>query len=230
MSTRVFFRFRTIVHPSSYNYEPNTNPTQVSPAMSFARSSSPPPPMPSPQLVPTSLPSPPPLSARSFRTHSLHHSSPPSPSSSITQKTISACRSHDRLDRRAKAGLFGDDDDFGTGKPFPYRRLTSLSPSSPRSLKRILAHPSPRCRSPPPSPAVASPPPPVPPIPSCLLASTDKKSVLQPLTQSTALQGVFDAPEHTPHCSRSRCESTPNAMTCMQFFAIHNSSRRDCRD
>lgn len=192
--------------------------------MAFARSSSPPPPMPSPQLVPTSLPSPPPLSVRSFRTYSLHHSSPPSPSSSIgdslAPKTIPACRSHDRLDRRAKAGLFGDDDDFGTGKPFPYRRLTSTHPSSPRTLKRILGHPSPRCRSPPPSPAAASPPPPVPPIPSCLLASTDKKSVLQPLKQSTAHQGVSD--------SRNRCESTPSAMTCMQFFAIHN--RRDCKD
>ena len=186
--------------------------------MSCARPTSPPPPMPSPQLVPTSLPSPPPLSVRSSRTH---YSSPPSPSSSIGDPLIQKTRSHDLLGYRAKAGLFGDDDDFGTGKASP-RRLTS----SPGSLKRIVCHPSPRCRSPPPTPVVASPPPPVPPIPSFMLSPTDKKSVLQPLKRSS----VHRTPEHTSHCSRKRCDSTPNAMTCMQFFAMHNSSRRDCKD
>ncbi|KAL4076093.1 hypothetical protein V8B97DRAFT_1924296 [Scleroderma yunnanense] len=210
--------------------------------MSFVRSSSPPPPLPSPQLIPASLPSPPPLSKRSSKTHLSQHSSPPSPFSpigdSLIPKTITSFRSHERLDRRAKAGLFGDDDDFGTCRSSPYRRLVAIHPSSPRTLKRIQGNPSLRCRSPPPSPAVASPPPPVPPIPSFMLAPTDKKSVLQPVSKrSTAHQAIFDryidhhhTPEHTPDCSRKRCESTPNAMTCMQFFAIHNSSRRDCKD
>lgn len=204
--------------------------------MSFIRSTSPPPPLPSPQLVPAALPSPPPLSKKSSRTRLAQQYSPPVHPSLIGDplipKTLVSSRSYDRLDRRARASLFGDDDDFGTGKPSLHRRLPT------RTSKHISDHPSsPRCRSPPPSTAVALPPPPVPPIPTkFMLAPTDKKSVLQPpQKQSPVHQALHDrcarhrVDERFSHSSREYCESAPNAITCMQFFSMHNNvPRRDC--
>jgi hypothetical protein len=217
--------------------------------MSFlhrSRSGSPPPPMPSPQLVPTPLPSPPPFTkkhSKSRVTPSLQNSPPIPPSligSPLLRKTLNSARSHDRLDCKAKAGLFGDDDEFGARRSRENRRCqstTSLSSaySSPRSLKRTLAHITSRCRSPPPSPAIVSPPPPVPPIPAFMLAPTDKRSTLQPSPKrSTANHAaIFDLyldhpTEDTSLATRQRCDSQPGgALTCMQFFAMHNSPRHE---
>ncbi|KAH7887639.1 hypothetical protein F5I97DRAFT_1861769 [Phlebopus sp. FC_14] len=197
--------------------------------MSFPRSPSPPPPMPSPQFLPTPLPSPPPLTTKPSVSRLTMHPqrSPPIPptliGSPLLQKTLNSARSHDRLDHRAKARLFGDDDDFGTRKQSENRRC---SLASPRHTKRVVA----RCRSPPPSPAIASPPPPVPPIPAFMLAPTDKKSVLRAAPTHPSRPVTGTRPEHPHHTSRRRCPSTPqpgHAITCMQFFAMHNPSRRD---
>ncbi|KAI6105812.1 hypothetical protein F5141DRAFT_150868 [Pisolithus sp. B1] len=199
--------------------------------MSFLRSNSPPPPLPSPQLVPIALPSPPPLSKKSSRTRLAQQHSPIHAAfigDSLVPKTLVSSRSYDCLDRRARASLFGDDDDFGTGKPSLHRRLPT------RTSKHITDHPSPRCRSPPPSTTVVSPPPPVPPIPTFMLAPTDKKSVLQPVhKQSIAHQAVYDRytrhriDERLPHSSRKYCEPAPNPITCMRPFSMHHP-RRDC--
>lgn len=212
--------------------------------MSFirARSQSPPPPMPSPQLVPTPLPSPPPIHRNSRLT--VPNNSPPIPprliGSPLLKNTLNASRSHDRLDRKAKEGLFGEDDDFGARKRALGRRSNSsitslpiLSPSPTRTSRRGFGQSSTRCRSPPPSPSISSPPPPVPPIPAFMLAPTDKKSVVRSIPNQRATapahHALFDL---SPSLSRARCESTPQspgAMTCMQFFTIHNTPRRDCR-
>ncbi|KAI6034369.1 hypothetical protein BKA83DRAFT_4189015 [Pisolithus microcarpus] len=196
--------------------------------MSFLRSNSPPPPLPSPQLVPTALPSPPPLSKKTSRSRLAQQHSPPIHTDSLDPKTLVSARSCDGLDRRARASLFGDDDDFGTGKPSLHRRLPT------RTSKHTTDHTSPRCRSPPPSTTVVSPPPPVPPIPTSMLAPTDKKSVLQPAhKQSSPHQAVYDRyarhriDERLSHSSRKYCEPAPNAITCMRPFSMHNP-RRHC--
>ncbi|KAG1731166.1 hypothetical protein EDD22DRAFT_928312 [Suillus occidentalis] len=195
--------------------------------MSFARrSQSPPPPMPSPELLPTPLPSPPPI-----------HRSSRLDRSPLLQNTLNASRSYDRLDRKAKEGLFGEDDDFGARKRALGRRsnssISSLPISPSRSTRRNLGQSSARFRSPPPSPSIASPPPPVPPIPAFMLTPTDKKSVVRALPTKRATapahHAIFDL---TPSLSRTRCKSSPQApgaMTCMQFFTMHNAPRRDCR-
>ncbi|KAG2042313.1 hypothetical protein BDR03DRAFT_945025 [Suillus americanus] len=210
--------------------------------MSFVarRSQSPPPPMPSPELVPTPLPSPPPIHRNSRLTVPANNSPPIPPrliGSPLLQNTLNASRSHDRLNRKAKEGLFGEDDEFGARKRALGKRSNSslsslpiLSPSPTRITRRGL---STRYRSPPPSPSIASPPPPVPPIPAFMLTSTDKKSVVQSIPNKRATapaqHALFDL---SPSLSRARCKSTPQtpgAMTCMQFFTMHNAPRRDCR-
>ncbi|KAF9226581.1 hypothetical protein BS17DRAFT_764805 [Gyrodon lividus] len=204
--------------------------------------------MPSPQLIPTPLPSPPPFTKKLSKSRvtlppSHHPRVPPSLiGSPLLKKTLNYSQSHERLDRKAKAGLFGDDDEFGARKSRENRRClstTSLSSaySSPRSLKRTLGQFPSRCRSPPPSPAIVSPPPPVPPIPVFMLAPTDKRSILQPSPKrSTASHAAIfdlyvDHPTHgTCPATRKRCESQPGgALTCMQFFAMHNSTRHECK-
>ncbi|KAG1866496.1 hypothetical protein DFJ58DRAFT_769437 [Suillus subalutaceus] len=213
--------------------------------MSFVtRRSQSPPPMPSPELVPTPLPSPPPILHRSSRLTVPANNSPPIPprliGSPLLQNTLNASRSHDRLNRKAKEGLFGEDDEFGARKRALGKRSNSsisslpiLSTSPTRIARRALGQSSTRYRSPPPSPTIASPPPPVPPIPAFMLTPTDKKSVVQSLPSKRATapaqHALFDLP---PSLSRPRCESTPQtpgAMTCMQFFTMHNTPRRDCR-
>ncbi|KAG1755574.1 hypothetical protein EDB19DRAFT_1662033, partial [Suillus lakei] len=187
-------------------------------------------------LVPTPLPSPPSI----HRNSRLTVPSPPIPprliGSPLLQKTLNASRSHDRLDRKAKEGLFGKDDDFGARKPthqYHHSLFFQILPSPTRTTRRNLSQSSTRYRSPPPSPAIASPPPPVPPIPAFMLTPTDKKSVVRSIPNKRAT-----APAHhtlfdlSPSLSRARCESTPQApgaMTCMQFFTMHNTPRRDCR-
>ncbi|KAG1833384.1 hypothetical protein EV424DRAFT_1365118 [Suillus variegatus] len=210
--------------------------------MSFSRrSQSPPPPMPSPELVPTPLPSPPPIHRISRLTIPANNSPPIPPrliGSPLLQNTLNASRSYDRLDRKAKEGLFGEDDDFGARKRALGRRsnssisslpISSNSPSPTRTTRRSFGHSSTRYRSPPPSPTIASPPPPVPPIPAFMLSPTDKRSIVRSIPDKRAT-----APAHLPvfDLSRSRCESSPQtagAVTCMQFFTMHNTPRRDCR-
>jgi hypothetical protein len=207
--------------------------------MSFRRCESPPPPMPSPLLVPTPLPSPPPFAPKIHKsriTQSAQNS--PRIGPPFLKKTLNSSQSHDRLDHKAKAGLFGDDDEFGARKSRENRRCpstTSVSSaySSPRSLKRSLGNIPLRCRSPPPNAAIASPPPPVPPIPAFMLAPTDKRSTLQPSPKrsSASHTAIFDlymghARKETSSTTRKRRESEHgNALTCMQFFTMHNSRR-----
>ncbi|KAH7929423.1 hypothetical protein BV22DRAFT_1029475 [Leucogyrophana mollusca] len=198
--------------------------------------------MPSPQLVPTPLPSPPSFTrkqSRSRLTVPAQHSPPIPPSligSPLLQKTLSASRSHERLDRKAKAGLFGDDDEFGARRSHSGRRRISVSSSPPRSesLKRSSAQTPPRYRSPPP-PAMTSPPPPVPPIPAFMLTPTDRRSVLQPIPKrASSHHTIFDLyMDHSANEEflRRRCPSTQSggAVTCMQFFTMHNPPQRGCR-
>ncbi|KAH7914234.1 hypothetical protein BJ138DRAFT_1057568 [Hygrophoropsis aurantiaca] len=212
--------------------------------MSFVRPASPPPPMPSPQLIPTPLPSPPSFTrkpSRSRLTVPAQHSPPIPPSligSPLLRKTLNGSRSHERLDRKAKAGLFGDDDEFGTRKShLAGKRRTSASASPPRPehvTKRSSAQTPPRYRSPPPSPAAASPPPPVPPIPAFMLTPTDKKSVLQPSPKRssphhTIFDLYMDRSDDELSRSHSLAKQSSNAVTCMQFFTMHNPPQRGCR-
>ena len=234
----------------SYVLQP-VSPRSLISNMSFVRSQSPPPPMPSPQLVPTPLPSPPPFHRKippSRLTIPTNHPPPIPPrliGSPLLQKTLTPSRSYDRLDRRAKQGLFGEDDEFGARRRALGRRSNSsisslpiLSPST-RTTRRSPTQSS-RCRSPPPSPLIPSPPPPVPPIPAFMITPTDNKVSLQSLPKratAPAHHPVFDlyidrTLMKDPSLSKSRSGSTshaPSAMTCMQFFAVHNTPRKDCR-
>ncbi|KAF9247324.1 hypothetical protein BU15DRAFT_84841 [Melanogaster broomeanus] len=192
--------------------------------------------MPSPQLLPTPLPSPPPFTTNSRSRITRRSQNPPLVAPPLLKKTLNSSQSYDRLDRRAKAGLFGDDDEFGARKSRENRRYpstTSLSSaySSPRSLKRSLGNTQSRCRSPPPSPAIASPPPPVPPIPAFMLSPTDKRSILQPSPKRSSVShaAIFDlyldhTTEETSPATRKRREpKRGNALTCMQFFDMRSS-------
>ncbi|KAH9077323.1 hypothetical protein EDB83DRAFT_2349427, partial [Lactarius deliciosus] len=143
------------------------------------RSFSPPPRMPSPQLLPTPLPSPP-LHHQQSRTrlNAPSQSKPPSPlfkpaatSSSpiIPQRKLHAPRAllHPPLD----INLWLDGDDFGTRRARS-RRPAPISTTHPR--------PRSRPRSPPPSPGRPGTPPPVPPIPTQFLGASPEKPVLTP--------------------------------------------------
>lgn len=150
--------------------------------MSFcSRSSSPPPPMPSPQLVPTSLPSPPPLSTKSSRSCLSLSPRVPIPNRQSGSHT------------HVRRTLFGYDDDFGTrtrNAPHPHR------PS--------------RCRSPPPSPPTASAVPPVPPIPSYVLSPADTRFLLaekRPIEQRRTVDACSRGEDPSGARPRKDCKS-----------------------
>ena len=208
------------------------------------RSLSPPPRMPSPQLLPTPLPSPP-LHHQQSRTrlNALSQSKPPSPlfkpaatpsSSSLLQRKLHAPRAlpHPPLD----INLWLDGDDFGarrersvsppTRYPTPptgsvhhnhKRRPAPISTTHPRSRSRP--------RSPPPSPGRPGTPPPVPPIPTQFLGASPEKPVLTPrssnhLTPVTRIPNLPPPQSHSPFLRKSK---SSDAMTCIRLLTLHDN-------
>jgi hypothetical protein len=215
--------------------------------MAYNRPLSPPPPLPSPQLLPTSLPSPPTptLHSKSSRRRLRLQSQPASPpipprliGSPLLEKPSNTRRSHDRIDDQAKAALWVDGDEFGSTRSEEEQKSArsiapplSLPPSK-RARRVIPIHTS--YISPPPSPQLCSPAPPVPPIPAFALSASDKKPVLHtPPPLPTWPSKII--PEFTPTCAertamrRNRGLSAPQGrpgMTCTQFMAMHTPPRR----
>jgi len=197
---------------------------------------SPPPRMPSPQLLPTPLPSPP-LHHQQSRPRLNTSSSQPKPPSPLGQPVAPSLPIRPQPNLHAPRAqppppldmsLWLDGDDFGA------RRARSYSPPSPcpppegttqhdhrrRPTPISTAHPRSRSRprSPPPSPGRPLTPPPVPPIPTHLLGASPVKPVLlQP--RSTYLTPTDHRPnlpsQSHPHLLR-KARST-NAMTCISF-------------
>ncbi len=210
---------------------------------SRSRSCSPPPRLPSPQLLPTPLPSPP-LHHQQSRTrlNTPTQSKPPSPlfkpaasSSSpvIPQRKLHAPRAlpHPPLD----INLWLDGDDFGA------RRERSVSPSTryptppagsvnhnnkrqPAPISTTHARSRSRPRSPPPSPGRPGTPPPVPPIPTHFLGASPEKPVLEPrssnhLSPVTRIPNLPPPQSHSPLLRKSR---SSNAMTCIRLLTLHD--------
>lgn len=202
---------------------------------------SPPPRMPSPQLLPTPLPSPPLHRQQSRpRLNPSSQSKPPSPlggpvisgSPIIPQRNLHAPRAQPPppLDMN----LWLDGDDFGARRarsnspPSTYppperpaqhdhkRRLAPISTLHPRSRTRP--------RSPPPSPDRPSTPPPVPAIPTHFLGSTPVESVLQPRSTNrlAPLGHIPDLPSSQPHEPLLRKSRSTNAMACINFLAVQD--------
>lgn len=205
----------------------------------YPRCISPPPRIPSPQLLPTPLPSPP-LHHQQLRPR-LNVSSqikPPSPltistpsgSPVISQPNLHAPRAQPPppLDMN----LWLDGDDFGA------RRARSQSPPSPCSTpersaqydsKRrpnpvSIAHSRsrPRPRSPPPSPGRPATPPPVPPIPTQFLGVNPGKPVLQPRSTNhlTTVSRIPNLPPPRSHQPLLRKSRSTSAMTCIRFLTL----------
>lgn len=217
----------------------------------YSRSLSPPPPLPSPQLLPTSLPSPPTFPGSRLprrRLHILSQPSSPAPipprliGSPLLNKTLNISRSFERINEEAKATLWVDGDEFGSNRPESERmkdkeqyKLLS-SPSFPS--KRASRRPSPvhiPYHSPPPSPTITSPPPPVPPIPAFLLSAYHKKPVLHtPPSLPTWPAKIVPVPCHPERHTlrRKRGLSAPHhhgraaGLTCSQFMTMRNEPRR----
>ena len=204
------------------------------------RSLSPPPRLPSPQLLPKPLPSPP-LHHQQLRPRLNASSSQPKPPSPLGQPVApgSPIRHQPNLHApRAQPpppldmSLWLDGDDFGA------RRARSYSPPSPcpppegetyhdhrRRLTPIpTTHPRSRTRprSPPPSPGRPVTPPPVPPIPTQFLGVSPRKQVLQPRSTNLTPMGHFlDLPSQT-HSPLLRKSRSTNAITCIHFLTVHN--------
>ncbi|KAL0949419.1 hypothetical protein HGRIS_009480 [Hohenbuehelia grisea] len=220
----------------------------------FARPDSPPPRAPSPDFVPTALPSPPMPNRRSrsgSRTPRSQHSSLAVSSLPNIDRSLFAARSCGNLRELSRAGSW-DTRERTLRKPSSLRMLEVSPPSTPRSLplpsptrsthsstrsRRTLSNAIPY-RSPPASPTIASPPPPVPPVPALLLTPSDKKPMLRP--QSTRLSPIHLAEleslptdsQAPPSFSRKRRTSVAPrdnkslGMTCLKFFSMRNSHQR----
>jgi hypothetical protein len=231
-----------IIKPSSqYVYLSPTSVRYMDHMDHHPRCLSPPPRMPSPQLLPTPLPSPPLHHQQSrSRLQVSSQSKPPSPlinssasgSPIISQRNLHAPRAlpHPPLDM----SLWLDGDDFGA------RRATSQSPpspcltpegSTPYGYKRqpnpiAIAHSRsrPRPRSPPPSPGRPATPPPVPPIPTHFLGVTPGKPVLQPRSTNhlTPVPRTPDLPPPQSHGPLLRKSRSSDAMTCIRFLTLHD--------
>jgi hypothetical protein len=197
---------------------------------------SPPPRMPSPQLLPTPLPSPPLHHQQSRpRLNTSSNSKPPSPlgkpvipgSPILPQRKLHAPRAQPPppLD----INLWLDGDDFGA------RRARSNSPPSPYlSSPEGKSRPTPisttnsrsriRPRSPPPSPGRPGTPPPVPPIPTHFLGVGSRNPVLQP-RPTNLLTPIpdLDLTSSQPRAPLIRKSRSTNAMTCIRLLATHDA-------
>ena len=212
---------------------------------SNTRCLSPPPRMPSPQLLPTPLPSPPLHHQQSRpRTNASSSSSqtkPPSPlgrpaisgSPTLPQRNLHAPRA--QVPPPLDLSLWLDGDDFGA------RRARSTSPLSPtlsdperpsrqdnkrRPTPISTAYPRSRTRprSPPPSPGRPGTPPPVPPIPTHFLGTSPGNPVLQPRSTNhlapTCTGRIADLPSTQSHLLRKSKSS--DAMTYIRFLTAHD--------
>jgi hypothetical protein len=208
---------------------------------SNTRCLSPPPRMPSPQLLPTPLPSPP-LHHQQSRSRLNPSSSQPKPPSPLGQPVASglSIRPQPKLHApRAQPpppldlSLWLDSDDFGARRARSYSPPSSLSPPEGRTQHDHRRGPTPismthprsrsRPRSPPPSPGrPLTPPPPVPPIPTHLLGVSSGKPALQPRsTHITPTDHMPNLPSqsHPPLLRKAR---STNAMTCIHFLTVHD--------
>lgn len=218
----------------------------------FTRPDSPPPRQPSPEFVPTPLPSP------HLRLRNSSQKLSPSPSLSPLvppglnarqSRHLVSTRSDDHLSEKANSRRDAVHQDSGRRRT---RSTLNVSPpTTPRSLP--LPSPSPshtfrrghrRCLSfavpylsPPPSPTTAPLPPPVPPIPAFALTPGDAKSTvhLQPtpitpirLPELDTMSPLSPTPSFLPR-KKGKSSSTSDgrkntAMTCWKFFSLRNSS------
>jgi len=205
----------------------------------FTRPDSPPPRQPSPQFIPTPLPSPH-IHAR-LRKSSSKQSLPPTTtppglhSFPTTNRLVHPVRSYDHLVTRRS----------------PASTSSHLTPSPPRSLqihsaplaadirphRRCISHSTPY-RSPPPSPTMASLPPPVPPIPAFVLegkpSHTSQRASVTPIhldSISPLSESVFLPRKQ----ARRPRPTTPEkhscvGMTCWKFFSLRSMKQRiTCR-
>jgi hypothetical protein len=202
---------------------------------------SPPPRMPSPQLLPTPLPSPPLHRQQSRpRLQTSSQSKPPSPlinssasdSPVLSQRNLHAPRAkpHPPLDMN----LWLDGDDFGARRarsqsppsPLPSPERSTQYDYKPRPNPIIIPRPRsrPRPRSPPPSPGRRATPPPVPPIPTHFLGMTPGKPVLQPRSTNhlTPVSRIPDLPPPQSHVPLLRKSRSSDAMTCIRFLTLRD--------
>lgn len=203
------------------------------------RSLSPPPRLPSPQLLPTPLPSPP-LHHQQSRPRFNASSSQSKPPSPLGQPAVPGSPIRPQVKLHAPRAqppppldlsLWLDGDDFGA------RRARSYSPSSPsqssegesqydykrRATLISTAHPRSRTRprSPPPSPGRPVTPPPVPPIPTHFLSVSSGKPILHPRSTNLSPTDLPDLPSqsHPPFLRKAR---STNAITCIHFLTVHD--------
>ncbi|TBU63978.1 hypothetical protein BD310DRAFT_1035167 [Dichomitus squalens] len=181
----------------------------------------PPPRIPSPQLVPASLPSPPPfprrISSRSRLHLPLHPDQPPIPPRLVGSPLLDKLVHSDpaTLTPKIQKQLWFDGDEFGTRRTTPTQTdgsegfpfIQPSPPSTPRSASHRRVHrrtsstslaARTRSRSPPPPQSVTVSIPPVPPIPSSIF---DNSSVKRP---------VLRTPPPTPHGARPAQISIPD--------------------
>ena len=193
-------------------------------------STAPPPPMPSPQLIPAALPPPPPIPRRSSRSRLLpiRQDDPPIPprliGSPILHRLTTMPQTPYIMSEKAHSELWLDGDEFGAKRketahlrdiPLPSPLLAPPIPA-PKRAHRTSPPMSPTSRrsgsrSPPPTPRLASPPPPVPPIPSSAFSTPGAKRSAVHLSAQSPSQ--IHIPElslaSAPPCSPSSTNTTP---------------------
>ena len=195
----------------------------------------PPPRMPSPQPMHTSLPPPLPrrVSSRTRLHLPLHPEEPPIPprliGSPLLQRFTATSQSQPQyMSEKAQSELWLDGDEFGT-KRKENAHLQVIAPPSPllapSTPKRSPRH---RSRSPPPTPRLSTPPPPVPPVPSSALATPGaKKAVIHTPPPRKASAGTI--PELTLDPPRSpdklRCTHSTGGVTCFEYITLHSNPR-----
>jgi hypothetical protein len=203
---------------------------------------SPPPRLPSPQLLPTPLPSPP-LHRQQSRPRINNTPSQIKPPSPLGRPAISGSPIHPQRNLhapRAQApppldlSLWLDGDDFGARRA---RSTSPLSPSSsiserpnqqdhrrqPTPISTAYPRSRSRPRSPPPSPGRPGTPPPVPPIPTHFLGvSLGNNPVLQPRS-TNRLVPTARIPDLSSSQSRLlRKSRSSDAMTCIRLLTVHD--------
>jgi hypothetical protein len=203
----------------------------------FTRPDSPPPRQPSPEFVPTPLPSPH-LRARLRKSSSKQSLGPSSPSIppglSAPRNFIHSSRSYDHLDERTERRRRTSSNPMSgpiTPRPLTQNYPTSLSVDHGR--RRNLSQATPY-RSPPPSPAISPPPPPVPPIPAFVLTPPKEDKPTHPPQSMSGLIRLPDLDNVSPlsestFIPRQHPKVPPpkhSGMTCLKFFSLRNTKRR----
>ncbi|KAI0723218.1 hypothetical protein C8Q76DRAFT_388485 [Earliella scabrosa] len=208
----------------------------------------PPPRMPSPQLVPAPLPSPPPfprrISSRSRLQLPMHPSEPPIPPRLVGSALLEKLTHSDpaTLTPKIQKQLWFDGDEFGTRRTSPAQTedpagsppSSASPPSTPRSASSRRSHrrtPSiaiahrARSHSPPPPQQLTVSIPPVPPIPSSAFSSPGaKRSVVRtpPTTPSRSRPMQIIIPDLTNASIQSGCP--PQALRHTSRTSRNSSS------